>query len=199
MFDVLSRAYDDTHRRIGYIHFDTSDFRSTAIIALHASIIELTSSAITLLKSGRTVGVNIIVRSMLDAYVDLINLITDPEYLDRMRANYHAEWLKPLRAGLASDDPHLTAFKDESFHDAIAHHQAEDAALRARGIRPIKARERFDKAGMGSTYPTVYNSLSADSHNNIRALIARHIRIDNGEVEVVIFRSTDENEIAPTL
>lgn len=199
MFDLLTRAYDDTCRRIVNIEFDKTDFRSTAIVALHASIIELTGSAITLLQSGRAVGVNIILRSMLDAYVDLINLLADPAYLDQMRANYHAEWLKPLKAGLAGDDPLLKAFMDENFLKAVKYHSTEDAALKARGIRPMKTLERFSKAGMGSAYPTVYNSLSAETHNNIRALIARHIRVDDEVMEVVIFRSTDESEMAPTL
>lgn len=199
MFDLLSRTYADTHRRIAHIHFDTDDFLSKTIIALYASVIEQTGSALTLLKAGQHVGVNIILRSTLDAYIDLINLMADPTYLDQMRASYHKEWVKMLEPGLNGDQPFLAPYEVDELAKSLEHHRSELAMLNQRSVKPLQARARFEKAQMLSVYHTVFNALSADSHNNIRALMNRHFRISNDGTEVVIFKSLEKEDLAPAL
>ncbi|WP_421423742.1 DUF5677 domain-containing protein [Agrobacterium rosae] len=199
MFNLLSRTYADTHRRIANIHFDTDNFLSKTIIALYASVIEQTGSALTLLKAGQHVGVNIILRSTLEGYIDLINLIADPNYLDQMTASYHKEWIKMLEPGLNGDQPFLAPYEVDELAESLEHHRNELSILTQRGVKPLQARSRFEKAQMLSVYHTVFNALSADSHNNIRALMSRHFRIGNDGTEVVIFKSLEKEDLAPAL
>ena len=196
MFDLLNRAYSDTHKRIVHIHFDKTVFLHTAIISLYASIIEQTGSAIALLKDNHVVAANIILRSTLEAHVDLINLTNDANYIEQMKASYHEQWVYLMEAGISGNTPFLKEFVTDDVTDSLAYNRRSLAKYKAAGVRPMKVSERFKKAGMSEWYVSVYNHLCADSHNNLRALIKRHIRQKEDGMEVVVFRNIKGNEIA---
>jgi hypothetical protein len=60
--------------------------------------------------------------------------------------------------------------------------------LQQQGYRPLKIKERFDRAGMGEEYRSMYNFLSSDAHSNIRGLISRHAEMSESNFEVVYYR-----------
>ncbi|HEY4485831.1 MAG TPA: hypothetical protein VI702_05895, partial [Nitrospiria bacterium] len=53
---------------------------------------------------------------------------------------------------------------------------------------PLTAFYRFKMAGMEKEYRSIYNSLCAKSHNDIRALIDRHIEITENDSRVVLYK-----------
>lgn len=195
MLEFLSNVYNDTFDRIKGIEFDKDSLYHCIIISLYASIIEQTGSAITLLKAGRYTGVNIIERSSLEAYIDLVNLVKDPGYLQQMKAAWHKEWLKLSNAGLAGDSEVVKSLPQGDLNEAISYHQRSFDRLKAKGIKPLMPAERFARADQRSLYETIYNELCADSHNNIRALNERHIREVDGKTEVVMFRKPKDEAL----
>lgn len=200
MLDLLNHAYLDTYRRIENIFFDKDDQHSTVIVSLYASIIELTDNTLYLLNSGRMTAVKIILRSILDAHIDIINLISDPHYLDQMQASYHKESLKPLKAGLTGENSYAEAHLNQKiFGNAAAYHREQLACYKKRGVEPMNVFKRFEKAGKQALYPLVYNALSAESHNNLKALSARHVRIDGDKAEMVIFRTPEFGDLTEPL
>ena len=198
MLEFLVRAYNDTHRRIQYIKFEESNFLHSTIISLYATIIEQTDSAILLLSKNKLPAAQILLRSTLEAFIDLINLVDDPDYIDQMRASYHKEWLKLSTAGTTGDDPFLEPYKSEELTLAIAHQQESMDALKARGIKPMLIEDKFTKAGMLGIYKSVYNLLCAVSHNNIRALVSHHVKLTGKKIDVVIFQDIDAGDFLAT-
>ena len=62
------------------------------------------------------------------------------------------------------------------------------AEFEAHGKRPLNVFERFELANKVEEYRSLYNFLSCDSHNNMRALIPRHIERDDNDFEVVYYK-----------
>jgi hypothetical protein len=48
---------------------------------------------------------------------------------------------------------------------------------------------RFERAGMENEYRSFYNFLSSDAHNNIRALVNRHLGIHETDFTVVYYKN----------
>ena len=49
--------------------------------------------------------------------------------------------------------------------------------------------QKFQRAGMEKEYRSIYNSLCSDAHNNLRALIDRHVELKDEDFEVVFYKA----------
>lgn len=142
---------------------------------------------------------DILLRSAMEAHVDLINLSNDDTYLLSMYAVYHKEWIKLTGEGVKGDNPFLTSFKDnQEAKTQLAYHERELAAFKATRDIPTNL-DKFKMAGMEDIYRSAYNSLCNDSHNNIRALTRRHFRLSEGDLDLVIFDTPSTTDLAATL
>ncbi|MGR9059397.1 DUF5677 domain-containing protein (plasmid) [Rhizobium leguminosarum] len=169
------------------------------LVSLYASILELTDSAIIIREAGKYTGMDVLLRSALEAHVDLINLANDDSYLHAMMAVYHKEWIKLAGDGVKGDNPFLAYFKDNpEAQKQLAYHEAELAAFKqTSGIPNIL--EKFKMAGLEDVYRSIYNSLCNDSHNNIRVLTSRHLRADKDRLDLVMFDKPSRTDIAATV
>jgi hypothetical protein len=61
--------------------------------------------------------------------------------------------------------------------EVIVQCEAELSELKKKQFRPLSQKQEFDKAELEPVYQSVYNFLCCHSHNNIRALVSRHIDI----------------------
>lgn len=119
-----------------------------------------------------------IFRNILECSVDLHNLVDDPKYIHSMQLNYHQEWLNVIKTA-ATGNPYLTHIAQmKTLKEQIKQAEDEIKNARAQGGKYLSTSKRFKLAGMEDEYQSLYNFLSCDSHNNIRALIDRHIDID---------------------
>ena len=63
--------------------------------------------------------------------------------------------------------------------------------LKDKGFSPQTAYDRFEKAGMLKEYRSIYNMVCSHSHNNLRSLIDRHIKIQGDKFSVQFFKYSD--------
>lgn len=201
MLDFLAELVKATIKLLPSVKFDKGHPVHRTLMALYATIIEDADSAIFILQNGRWAGFEHLLRSALEAHVDLINLANDPYYLDLMMIAYHKQWIKLTEAGAKGDNQFLTFFKaNPEVEDQLAYHKAELGALQAKA-KPMNIFERFERAGMSDIYRSIYHSLCNDTHNNVQALIDRHFSVSNEEglINLVIFEDPEDHSVKASL
>ncbi|TBB81024.1 DUF5677 domain-containing protein [Rhizobium ruizarguesonis] len=176
MYEFLIELYHVTVKNLPELRFDKRSEVHRTLVSLYSAIIELTNAALQIREAGGYTGMDILLRSALEAHVDLINLANDDEYLKVMLAAYHKEWIKLANDGVKGENPFLAYFKDSPEAQAkLGEHKTELEQLK-KTVRIPTNLEKFQKAGMENEYRSIYNSLCNDSHNNLRSLTSRYFR-----------------------
>lgn len=184
--ELVTKVFDN----FAHLNFDRKNKLHLYMVCLYCTIVELSDSLICLAKSGKGVGIPILNRTLLEAYVDLKNLEQNPEYCYNMDASYIQEWLRATKEAGTLENPYLKGMADlEDFDDQIAEWQNELEQLCQDGHQVLKQLEKFRNVGMEKEYRSIYNFLCSESHNNIRSLQGRHIQIseDSDDFKVVAF------------
>ena len=198
IFQFLKEAYNNSYEYIKCLKFDKKHGLHLNIISLYGSIIELTSNCIILYDNGHFTSIPIIVRSILEAYVDLINLIKYPTYGYSMDLEYYYQWISLIEEALKKENPYLNLMaKSYLTNKALEKFKAEKKKLECKGYRKLHVSERFEKAEMTKEYKSVYNLLCCPTHNNIRSLIDRHCEVEKDDFIVVLHKNrTMQDEVA---
>lgn len=148
---------------------------------LYFEIIELAGSIIVLRQNRRVAGVSIAMRSALDAYVDLKNLLKYPDYWRHLEATDSAEWVKLLQVASAPSNQYLAGFRaDPAFPKYRKHMKKERQKAKTANAAKLGAEKRFARVGMQNEYEGLYAALSSDVHNNTSHLKYRHTRAVRG-------------------
>ncbi|WP_049733861.1 DUF5677 domain-containing protein [Rhizobium ecuadorense] len=198
MLDFLSYTFAEAYKHLTEIKFDKGSPLHRTIVSLYATIIEQTQDAMVLHRSGQHVTLDIILRATLEAFVDIENLCRDDTYLNHMKASFHEQWIKLAQHGVAGGNPFLQGFTNNpEAASLLAQHRVDLDALSL--TPPLNVYERFRRAGMEDIYRSVYNSLCNETHNNIRALTNRHLRVEGDNWELVIFDQPQADSLASTL
>ncbi|MER9729880.1 DUF5677 domain-containing protein [Mesorhizobium sp. M0217] len=199
MNDFLPELFAATMDMLPQVVFNKGQKVHRTLIALYSTVIEQVDSAMILQAKGRSASLDIILRSCLEAYVDLVNLASDDGYMHQMEMSYHHEWVR-LAKGADPDNPYLASVIADA--ESNAFHTSELARLAA--IAPLmNTFERFKRAGMENEYRSVYNQLCSETHNNLRALIRRHFRFaddgDENKLELIVMSEMEEGALVATL
>lgn len=179
-----------------HLRFDKKHPWHRNLIALYGAVIEYTDTLLHLVKAGKTVSIPVVMRSLIEAFVDFKNLAEEPAYGNSMEASYHSEWLRLLRSADRTENPYLESIgKVPDLTAQIQGHEERLETLNSMGHRPMLNRAKFEKAGMLNEYLSIYNFFCSHSHNNIRSLIERFIEIDmeNEDINLVFFRIYDDD------
>lgn len=141
-------------------------------------------------------GGQIILRSLLEASIDLFNLCEDEGYAENLHANDLKEWLRLLREAGTEENTYLQAFSQvEGFEEQRDLWEQELEQLRASGRGPLNAYERFTRAGMTDVYRSIYNWLCGYSHNSLRAIMDRHMTVAPERIEIFFSRSGPSRDL----
>ncbi|TPK60533.1 hypothetical protein FJ546_19365 [Mesorhizobium sp. B2-4-19] len=182
MYQLLKEQLAATIEALKVTEFNRGNAIERLIMALYATIIEQIDSAVTLIDSSRAAGVEAILRTCLEAHVDLLNLASDPVYADQMQAHYHHQFKLVCQEAMKGTNPFLAGIES----DAPARYEEHKREL-ARLGRPLTIQTRFEMAGLNDLYYSIYNSLCCESHNNMRSLMGRHF-INNGTEDTPLFQ-----------
>ena len=190
VFDFLKRAHDRLQPLSTRLSFDKAHPLHRNLNALYGSIIELTGGIIALVDRRLITGVPVLLRSMLEAYVDLLNLAANPTYGYTLELGHIKEWLKILHEAKTGKNEYLMAISEApDLDERIAEWTRKKIALESRGIRSLRIEQKFQRADMEREYRSQYNSLCCDAHNNLRALVDRHIEMNGSGFEVVYYKA----------
>jgi Family of unknown function (DUF5677) len=146
-------------------------------LLLYFTLIECTGSVLLLRENERVAGVAAIVRSALDAFIDIKNLQKEPEYWRSLEAADSMEWKKLMQTASAKGNEFLAGLSaDPNFasYRSTINQNLDDAA--ARGVKKVEVEDRFNNVGQYALYKSLWPMLSADAHNNTSLLHSRHAR-----------------------
>lgn len=177
----------------------TSELKLNKTHALHfalstrlLTILEMSHAILVLLNAKCVNGVPPVLRTMLETYVDVQNLCSDPTYGYRLEAtdlSHRLEMLKDIRDGA---NPYLATIRDEPyFEDLSTATEERKRELQKRGYKRLRVKERFRQAGMIDAYNSIYNDLSAHAHSSPSAQIDRHLMITSDGFEVTLYKPAD--------
>ena len=152
------------------INYDTSSLQEKLSIALFLSIFEIANSINILLKSRAHITIPSLIRNMLEAYVDLKNLLKDSDYKSVIYSSYLKEQKRFLENNVD--------------HNKIYSKMLIDVKELLKNIncknRGTSFASRFKEAGLQKIYISIYNKLCRETHNNINCLIERYFTIEEG-------------------
>lgn len=190
VLNFLKRAHDELQPLSTRIDFSKDHPLHRHIVALYGSIVELTGSLILLTDHRLISGVPVLLRSVLEAYVDLYNLSENPTYAFSLQLSYLKEWLNILHEASSGKNEYLTTIsKAPDLAATISAWQQKKRGLKDKGYKSLNVENKFQRAGMEKEYRSIYNSLCSDSHNNLRSLIGRHVERKESDFEVVFYKA----------
>jgi hypothetical protein len=170
--------------------------QSRVAMALASTIFAQTRSAVTLLHAAHLGGVEVVVRSNLEAYVHLKNVLDDAAYVHRMEANYLSQQVSLFKQALEGKNQYLQGLAaNKEAKEVFDKQDARMKELQQTGSHPINGFQRFEKAGMEDLYITAYNHLSAHSHQDLGALTRRYISQEGGVIRLRLHPTMDRDEI----
>jgi len=182
--DFMSHLHDVALGLVTRFRFDKKHPWHRDLVSLYGTVLELHGSICVLIREGIAGGVPILLRTVVEANLDFTNLANDRKYGYHLRASERKEWLKILREAKRGDNPFLAGIAAApSLDQALSECKAELANLKKDGYSPLGQDEKFAKANLNQVYKSVYNFLCCHSHNNLRALVSRHINISPDETD----------------
>ena len=128
---LLHELHSDAIEMSRKLLFDKTHPQHRHVLALYGSILEFSSSIILLTKDGPKTALPIILRSLLEAYVDMLNLCADPKYGYTLEASAEKDCLKFLREAANGINPYLKKVSAASnLQDNITQHEQRLAAMK---------------------------------------------------------------------
>ncbi len=181
------------------LKFDKKDRVHFSQIALYGTLIEFAGAIIILIEHRGRIAVPSVFRSFLEAAVELRNLNSDPAYIEHMYAGHVKHWLDDMKEA-KTGNPYLSKIGAvPNLDNAIAKDESTLAGLRAKKKGPLTVFQRFELAGMVQEYKSMYNSLSCDTHSNIRALVDRHFEECGEDFNLAYYKDEPLESFAATL
>ncbi|HET7176227.1 MAG TPA: DUF5677 domain-containing protein [Gammaproteobacteria bacterium] len=200
VLSFLKTSHDEFQVLAEEIKFNGSDTLHRSCVSLYGSILELTTSFVILTDKGLLTGASVLVRSILEAYVDLENLTRDKSYLRDMEVSFAAEWLKILNEAAHGKNPYLGKLSEvPDLAEAIQKWEKKKAELESQGGRALRHLEKFQKANLENEYRSVYNDLCSKAHNNLRALFDRHSEMGEDDFSITYYKIPEEADNALTV
>ncbi len=176
--------------------FDGTHPLHVSTVSLYGSILELGGSLIPLLDTEHYSTIPIVLRSILEAYVDLENLCKDPKYGYSLEIKTLIEGLKYLREARKEKNVYLSIIAEApDLDERLSGMEAEKNHLISLGYKDLNKFERFLKAGLENEYRTVYNWLCCAAHNDYRTLRERHLEKQEQGLEIYYFKEADYQEL----
>ena len=199
-FEFLCTAHETAIELSRRLRFDKTHPWHRELILLYGYVLELTGSACVLIRNNVSIAVPILLRSVVEANLDLVNLYSDRSYGNHLHASELKEWIKVLKEAKQTENPFLSHLHACSqVGGTLAELESELKELKDKGYPPLRPEEKFDKAGSQEVYKSVYNKLCCHSHANLRALQSHHLTIasDGGDFSINLYPPVDFDVILP--
>ena len=183
------------------LRFEKGDLWQRNLVLLYLTQVEFFTAIRIMIVNNCSAGIYPLLRSLMEANVDFINLANDKEYVKKLLAAQLFEQIGVMECSKRGN-PFLEGISDSpAFDDEYLKVKQKLAELKADGYNPVKIKDKFDVAQMMPVYWSVYMTLCSETHNNINALNNRHINLssDNKNYKIELFAPIDFDKLAPYL
>ncbi len=188
LLSVLDQLISRVVKISAQVRFIKEDPQQLYLVCLLGTIVEYSQALFLAARDERSaVSLPILVRTLLEAHVDLIILAQDQLHWKNMLCTFLSQRQRALRAAAAN--PYLASVAASTDYDAkLAEVEAGLQELRNDGHGAMSVRDRFKAAGLENEHGSIYWSLCQESHNNVSALEDRHIEHEDQTFRVVFFQ-----------
>ncbi len=152
---------------------DSENMQVPYMFSMYSIVVELTDDSYQAVKSRKELASHVLTRALLEAVVDLFNVINDPDYVNIRFQKAFIERKKKL-VYLLDKEPDLISKVGRS-PEYVEEMLGKIEKLHNTEIDKPNIRERFKGAGMEGYYDTAYASLCDYSHHDASAIINRPI------------------------
>jgi hypothetical protein len=176
--------------------------KAVYLISYFLTVLHYSKSIANSIKSDNLISVAPILRTQLEAFVELINLTKYENYSKVLYAIHIEQKIKMIEA----------TFKDTSnpfFKDTIdkMKNRGENIKFRRNELKKVKSeisdfdgnyrqiKTRFKYAGLEEVYTSVYSILCQDTHNDLLSIENRHFHSDNGKLTILTKINWPINEV----
>ncbi len=192
VISVYMAFYQKVQRKVVEVSLGTKfrhdDNHARVLLSYHATIIEFGEAVICLIRSGHSSSATILLRAMLDAYVDMAATYKDARYTIHRELESHSKSLLVLKCARDEKNPFLEYLSnDPTLDQKISEKAHKIDLLKLAGARKIKAYERFKLADVEQMYFPIYGLLSAAAHSDLTELGKRHLEKDDQGREFLTF------------
>jgi hypothetical protein len=180
-----------------HLKFDKKHAWHCMLVALYCSIVEYSVTLLILKKENKIIGLPLIARGLIEAYVDMKNLSEDKTYGYNLEVSYLIEWLRISKEAETLENPYLNAIVESNeFGVQVTELEAELLEMKKKGAKKLDQFHKFKLAGMTHEYRSIYNFLCSHSHNNKRALLERFFVLNEDETDfnLEMFRESESGE-----
>lgn len=179
-----------TINQIETIRIDKDDFRQQIFIGLSLSILERSHSIVLLAKDAKYFDAKILLRSTLEHFVDLKNLVADDSYQLHFQKPFLKGMAQKLREAEKGNPFFARIEREIPIPDELENISSKLDEVNELGGEELRIWQKFERAGMRSEYESQYRSLSNQSHPTYSGIIERHFDVDNktGDFSIHGFR-----------
>ncbi|WP_027368109.1 DUF5677 domain-containing protein [Desulfocurvibacter africanus] len=164
------------------------------MFTLLANILEKANGVYILIKEGNYTSTPIVLRSMLEAYVDLRSAKNDSNYIKHALAAYAWERIEAAKIIQNSNDE-SAKLDIELANKYQIESQEEQKQLSQEGFSRLFSKEKFEKANCEANFKIVNMLLCSYSHNNISRLEQRHLEVEGDKAAIVVFKDIDDSDL----
>ena len=187
---MLQSCAEESHQ----IRFNKNIAQQLYAICVYGTILEIARDALELVMKHNRISPAILLRSLLEAYVDLVNIIRDENYLNHMYASAIDQKIKMLEGALKSENPFLKLLSEDP--ELCKKRIKELKESKPSGYKPFKINKKFELAGLEDDY-AVYRLLCTETHHDMQAIEQRHLQIeDNDKLSSIDFFREIDSEAA---
>ncbi|HEX7182916.1 MAG TPA: DUF5677 domain-containing protein [Thermoanaerobaculia bacterium] len=189
----LRNVLDQIHGLVKGLHFDPRNQQHLLAGALLGRILEEAEGIYVMLERQDSACGFILLRSLLEAHVDLINISSDPTYIEFMNAAFLDQQRFLLEAALekGSKSPFLANLPGNTeAAEQLDWVRSTLKQLEERQIKPLSVRKRFKRADQLDYYEGPYAHLCWHSH----VLESRHLRLTDAGVVIRAFAPIDDDD-----
>jgi hypothetical protein len=150
----------------------------------YTQIFELSVALSSAVNCHNRIAIPILLRSLMEAYVDFHNLLEDAEYVKVLDLSYLLEHKKYLEAALNQSNPYFVGFNNiQEIEKDLETTKQLIKELDVLGIKKAHISEKFSKLDGDDLYRAVYSDLCCDAHNNFKSILKRVSEVPEDETK----------------
>ena len=156
--------------------YDAKSVQPVYMCGMFSIVVELAGDSCQLVKARKELASHVLTRALLEAVVELFNVIKNPKYVDVRFQKALIERKKKL-IHLQENESEIIAEVGQSpeYVESYIHRINK---LRDPEIDQPNIKERFKTAGMEDYYDSAYSHLCDYAHHDASAIINRNIGLD---------------------
>ena len=156
-----------------HLTYDSENLQVPYMFSLYSIVVELTGDSYQAVKTRKELASHVLIRALLEAVVDLFNVIKDPNYVNTRFQKSLTERGKKLKYLLEKKPDLIT--KAGRTTEFIEETLDKIEKLRNPEVDKPNIRKRFEDAGMEGYYDTAYAYLCDYVHHDASAILNRTI------------------------